>query len=244
VLTGCSGSGPAEPAAKKADAPGAAPAYFQVDAATAGVISGKIAYAGPKAVRKRIQMNEEAACVRMHKGGLLDEEVIVNANGTLANVFVYIQGGLEGKTFAPATEPATIDQKGCRFEPHVMGMRTGQTLKVLNSDPVSHNIHPMPQANREWNQGQAPGAAPLEREFARAEIMIPVKCNVHSWMRSYIGVVEHPYFAVTNEEGVFELKNVPPGEYTVETWHEKLGKQQAKVTLAASAKQSVDLTYK
>jgi plastocyanin len=180
----------------------------------------------------------------MHKSGLLDEEVIVNANGTLANVFVYIQSGLERKTFAPPADPATIDQKGCRFEPHVLGMRAGQTLKVLNSDPVSHNIHPMPQTNREWNQGQAPGASPLEREFARPEIMIPVKCNVHSWMRSYIGVVEHPYFAVTNSEGTFELKNVPPGEYTIETWQEKLGKQQTKVTLAASATQSLDLSYK
>lgn len=188
-------------------------------------------------------MDEEAACVRMHKGGLVDEELIVNANGTLSNVFVYIQNGLQGKVFETPTGVETIDQKGCRFAPHVLGIRTGQTLKVLNSDPVSHNIHPMPAINREWNQGQAPGAAPLEREFARPEIMVPVKCNVHSWMRSYIGVLDHPYFAVTGPDGTFELKNVPPGEFTIEAWHEKLGKQQQKVTLPASARGVAEFSY-
>jgi plastocyanin len=242
LLTGC-GSAPS-PESKKADASPAAPAVFKVDPATAGTIYGKVSFTGKKPAPKRIVMDEEAACVRMHKGGLFEEEVALNKDGTLANVFIYIQAGLDGKTFEPAATPVTIDQKGCRFEPHVLGIRTGQTLKVTNSDPVSHNIHPVPKMNREWNQGQAPEAAPLEREFARPEIMVPVKCNVHSWMRSYIGVVDHPYFAVSGADGSFELKDVPPGEYTVEAWQEKFGTQQQKVTVAPSGKTQAEFAFK
>ncbi|MCP5115207.1 MAG: hypothetical protein GY953_30615, partial [bacterium] len=117
---------------------------------------------------------------------------------------------------------------------HVFGIRTGQTLEVINSDPFSHNIHPLPKNNREWNQQQAPGSGNLEREFARAEVMIPIKCNIHSWMRAYAGVVEHPYFAVTGDNGSFELTNLPPGEYEIEAWHEQYGAQQQQVTLTAS----------
>ena len=122
-------------------------------------------------------------------------------------------------------------------------MQTGQALRVTNSDPVTHNIHPMAQVNREWNQSQAPQDTPISRRFAKPELMIPVKCNVHKWMRAWVGVVDHPYFAVTGRDGNFELKNVPPGTYTIAAWHEKLGLKQETVTIAAGGKQSLNFSF-
>ena len=130
------------------------------------------------------------------------------------------------------------------FTPHVSGVMTGQPLVVANSDPVTHNVHPMPEKNREWNQGQPPGAPEIERTFRFEEIMIPVKCNVHSWMKSYIGVVAHPYYAVTAAAGTFELPNLPPGTYTLTAWHEKFGTQTAQVTLAPSGAATAEFTFK
>jgi plastocyanin len=226
-------------------APEAAVVYTKVDPATAAKVTGKALYSGPKPVRKVIDMSsEETECKRSHKGPVQSEEVMLNKDGSLANVFVYISAGLEGKKFEPPKTPVKIDQKGCMFAPHVAGVMTGQPLLVSNSDPVTHNVHPIPEKNREWNQGQPPGAPEIERTFRVEEIMIPVKCNVHSWMRSYICVVAHPYFAVTGEGGTFELAGLPPGEYTITAWHEKFGKQEAKVTLAASGAGTAEFTFK
>lgn len=169
-------------------------------------------------------MDAEAACQELHRGKpVYDESITVDQGGGVANVFVYVQAGLEGKTFESPKEAVHLDQHGCMFAPRVIGIRAGQTLAVKNSDPVSHNIHPLPKNNRDWNEQQSPQTPDLERRFARLEVMIPVKCNVHAWMRSYIGVVDHPYFAVTGPDGGFEIKDLPPGTYTIAAWHEKLG---------------------
>ena len=219
-------------------------AYFKVDPTTAGVISGKILFTGKAAASKTIDMGEDPQCNKLHKTAVIDRPVEVNKNGTLKNVFVYIKGGLEGKKFQPPTFAAVMDQKGCWFEPRVLGIQTGQEFQVTNSDPVTHNIHPRAHVNREWNQSQAEGSAPLERKFIAPEIMIRVKCNIHSWMHAFIGVVDHPYFAVTGADGNFELKNVPPGEYTIEAWQEELGTGQQHVTVAPSGKAEVAITFK
>ena len=244
AMVGCGGAG--DGAKDAAKAPGeVAVAYTKVDPATAAKVTGKVTYTGPKPVRKVIDMSsEETECRRSHKGPVQSEEVILNADGTLANVFVYVSAGLEGKKFEPPKTPVKLNQSGCMFTPHVAGVMAGQPLVVANSDPVTHNVHPMPEKNREWNQGQPPGAPEIERTFAFEEIMIPVKCNVHSWMRSYIGVVAHPFFAVTGETGTFELGGLPPGEYTITAWHEKFGKQEAKVTLAASGAGTAEFGFK
>jgi hypothetical protein len=136
-----------------------------------------------------------------------------------------------------------MDQHGCWFRPRVIGVQTGQILRVTNTDPVTHNIHPLPHDNREWNRSQGAGTDALERKFARPEVMIPVKCNIHSWMHAFIGVVAHPYFAVSGDDGSFEIRNVPPGDYLVEAWHEKLGTIEQHVTLAPSATAKVDFTF-
>jgi Carboxypeptidase regulatory-like domain len=130
------------------------------------------------------------------------------------------------------------------YDPHVIAVMTGQNIEVKNDDQTTHNIHPMPKDNREWNKSQPPGAAPISDSFARAENAIPVKCNVHPWMKSYIAVFKHPYFAVTGKDGSFQLPNLPPGEYTVEAWHEKLGTMTQKITVAAGESKTVDFTFK
>ncbi len=230
------------PEAKKEAPP---PSYFEVDPKSAVTVSGKIFFKGKRPARQRLNIDEDPVCLKLNKGGLLEESVMVNANGTVSNVFVYVKKGLEGKQFAPAppAEIVTIDQKGCRFVPHVIGVRAGQTMKVTNSDPLTHNIHPQPKMNREWNQSQPEGAPPLERKFVRPEMMIRVKCNVHSWMRAYIGAMDHPYFAVTGDDGSFEIRNLPPGNYTVEAWQEKLGAQEQEISTAPSSKTEMVFTF-
>jgi len=219
-------------------------AVTKVDPATAATVTGKVSFAGQAPAKVVLRMDAEPDCKGLHSTPAVGEEVVVNANRTLANVFVYVKAGLEGKTFEASTGSVQLDQKGCIYRPHVLGVRTGQTVSIANSDPTTHNIHPMPAVNREWNQSQTPKAPNLDKQFPRTEIMIPVKCNVHPWMKSWIGVLDHPFFAVTGDQGTFELKGLPPGDYTIEAWQEKYGKQEQKVTLAASASQAIEFTFK
>ena len=237
LLAACSG---AKPDASSAPAP----AFFKVDPTTAGTISGKIEFVGKKPPRKTVAMDSDPQCAKLHASARSDDAIASNNNGRLANVFVYIKQGLEAKPFAPSADTVTIDQKGCWFGPRVLGLQVGQTLKVTNSDPVTHNIHPLAQVNREWNQSQEPGAPALTRKFTQPEVMIRVKCNIHGWMHAWVGVVAHPYFAVTEADGTFQLRNVPPGNYTIEVWQEELGKQEQQLTLAPSGKSELDFKYK
>jgi hypothetical protein len=234
------------PAPKPAEpAPPPTLAYFKVDGATAGTIRGVVHFTGKKPAARGISLDADAQCVKLHPGGTITEEgVVLGAKGTVGNVFVYLKTGLEGKTFAAPKEPVVMDQRGCWFAPRVVGLQSGQPFKVTNSDPVTHNIHPQPTKSRDWNQSQAPGDPPLARRFTIPEVMIPVKCNVHKWMRSWIGVLDHPYFAVTGADGTFEIRNVPPGNYTVAVWQETLGTEEQAVTLAASAKSDLTFTFK
>jgi plastocyanin len=242
ILAGCSGTGTKEPLPKTKKE--LAPSYFKVDPATAGALKGTVRFSGKKPARQKIDMSGEPACVEAHHGTPYDETVVVNPNGTLANVFVYIKTGLEGKKFEVPTAPAVIDQRGCWFNPRVLGIQTGQTLQVINSDPVTHNIHPLAQINREWNHSQGQGDAPLARRFINPEVMIRVKCNIHRWMHAFIGVVEHPYFAVTGSDGAFEIRNIPPGDYLIEVWTETLGTQQQKVTVSPAGEIETSFTFK
>jgi plastocyanin len=221
-----------------------APAYFHVDPATAATITGTIKFTGKKPARKPVDMSNDPACVEAHGGKAYDESEVVNPNGTLANVFVYVKTGLEGKTFEPPATPVTIDQKGCWFQPRVLGIQVGQKLDVTNSDPVTHNIHPMAELNREWNHSQGQGDPPLERKFLKPEVLIRVKCNIHSWMHALIGVTDNPYYAVTGADGSFTIANLPPGEYTIEAVHEKLGVQDQKITVPAKGAGVADFTFK
>jgi len=167
---------------------------------------------------------------------------MADAKGGLQNVIVFVSDGLSGSFDSP-TQPALIDQKGCMYQPHVLAVRAGQPLEVVNHDPVIHNIHPMPANNREWNKAELPGTT-VDESFPREEVAIPVKCNVHPWMRSYVAVFKHPYFMVTGKDGSFDLSNLPPGTYTIAAWHEKLGTQTAKITIGANETKAVDFVFK
>jgi len=242
ALSACSGSG-GKPEVK-APEPVPKPAYYRVDPATAGVIHGVVRFKGSRPPMKPIDMSSDPACVEAHHAKPYDESLVVGEKGALANVFVYIKDGLEGKSFEPSAQPATIVQSGCSFRPRVLGLEVGQTLEVVNSDPVTHNIHPLAEINREWNHSQGAGDPPISRRFLKPEIMIPVKCNIHSWMRAYMGVVDHPYFAVSGKDGAFEISNVPPGDYVVEAWQEKLGTKRENITLPGSGKVETAFTFK
>jgi hypothetical protein len=190
-----------------------------------GTITGTVAYNGTPPAPKKIDTSADAVCGQKNPNLETDDNKVTN--GKLANVFVYIKEGtladgskIGGLEFEIPTEPVVLDQSGCHYVPHVLGIRANQTLKITNSDPTTHNIHPSPKINEEWNQGQPAGGAALEKKFSRAEVLIPVKCNQHPWMKSYIGVLKHPFFAVSAADGTFTIKGVPPGTYTVVAWHE------------------------
>lgn len=241
-IVGCSHA-PSGPVQKTEKAP-TAPSYFKVDAATAGTMSGSIHYVGGRPGRKPIDMSGDPACEQAHHGKAYDESLLISPKGGLANAFVYIKSGLEGKSFETPSTPATLDQRGCWFAPRVLGLQTNQPLQISNLDPVTHNVHPLAESNREWNHSQGSGEPAITRRFPRPEVMIPVKCNIHSWMHCFIGVVDHPYFAVSAADGTFTIRNIPPGDYVVEAWHEKLGKQELKVTISPSGQQQVDFEFK
>lgn len=206
-------------------------------------LKGEVKFEGTPPKGTRIDMSADPLCAKAHPTPITTEDVVVGANGGLANVVVYVSAGLTSHDFQPPQQPAVFLQKGCQYKPHVLAMQANQKLEVVNDDETTHNIHPNPSNNREWNMTQ-PHGVPLEQTFAREEIAIPVKCNVHPWMRGYIAVFKHPYFAVTDKDGKFDLKDLPPGTYTISAWQEKLGTQTQKVTIGAGESKSLDFSFK
>ena len=239
---GGGGGGGAEPAADEAPAP-AADAKPAPDLSQAGSVAGKVSFGGGTPKNARIRMDADPVCVKEHSGIVRSQDVLIGDGGALLNTFVWVKSGLEQYGFDTPSEPVTLDQKGCIYTPHVLGIQTRQKLQVLNSDGTTHNVHPLPRNNREWNQSQRAKGKPLIRSFPRAEVMIPVKCNVHPWMKAYIGVVPHPYYAVTGSDGAFSIPNLPPGDYVIEAWHEKFGVQEQQVTVQASEAKEVSFEF-
>lgn len=207
-------------------------------------VTGTVTYKGAKRAVKVLSMDAEEDCQKLHPTPVTEERIVVSPEGRLANAFVYIKTGLENQRFDAPAEAVVLEQRGCQFVPRVMALRTGQILKVKNSDPVSHNVHPTPRANRDWNQQQPPGAPDLERKFAAPEVMIPVKCNVHNWMRSYIGVLDHPFFAVTEADGQFAWPGLPAGKYTLAVWHESLGELTQELVVEGGKPAAVALEFR
>ena len=239
LLAACGGGG--DSAGGGGD--GGGEAATVVDAATAGSISGSIMFSGTAPEPDTIDMGAEPDCASAYTEGPFVENVVVNDNGTLANVFVYVKSGLEGMNFPAPSEPVVLDQVNCHYVPHILGVQTDQTVLIRNSDDLLHNIHPQPANSRGFNVGQPRQGMETERSFSAAEIMIPVGCDVHGWMSSHIGVVDHPYFAVTGSDGSFELPNLPPGEYVIEAWHEEYGTQEMTITVGESESASLDFTF-
>jgi len=208
-----------------------------------GSLSGVVKFEGTAPKATRIDMSQDPFCVKAHSMPVTTEDVVVGANGGLANVVIYVSDGLGSTHFDPPAQPAVLEQKGCQYKPHVLALQANQKLDVVNSDETTHNIHPTPENNREWNMTQ-PHGMPLEQSFARQEVSVPVRCNVHPWMRAYIAVLKNPYFSVSDKNGSFDIKNLPPGTYTITAWQEKLGTQMQKVTVGAGESKTLDFTFK
>lgn len=213
-----------------------------------GSIAGTISFAGGAPAKKGISMDADPVCASSNPDPHA-EDIVVNGD-KLANVFVYVKDGtVGGKNFSgyqfPAPpQPVTLDQKGCQYTPHVIGVQVNQTFNVTNSDPTAHNVNVDAKQNEKFNQGQSPGAAPITKQFKRAETVIPVKCNQHPWMRAYVGVLQHPFFAVTDGEGRFEIKGVPAGTYTLVAWHEKYPQGLThSITVGASEAKTADFSF-
>jgi len=212
-------------------------------ATSSAVVKGTVKFAGDAPKPVHIDMSADPKCVQLRPGGGATEDIVTDRSGGLENAVVYVSDGLGNQTFQPPQEAAEIVQKGCMYQPHVVALQANQKLNVVNADTTTHNIHPVPNNNRELNQTQ-PSGLPLSMTFAREEVAIPVKCNIHPWMRSYIAVFKHPYFAVTDKNGNFELNNLPPGTYTIKAWHEKLGMAIQKVAVNASETKMVEFVFK
>lgn len=207
-------------------------------------ISGKITFEGTPPKRKKITTDADPKCAEMHADSpLLSEEVVVNPNGTLRNVFVYIKSGLEGKTYEPPKTPVEVDQEGCHYVPHVFGMMAKQPLKIVNKDDTLHNIHAMPTKSKEFNVGQPNQGMETMRTFAEPEVMVHIKCDVHPWMSAYVGVLDNPFFSVTGDDGTFSIKGLPAGEYEVAAWHEKYGEQVQKIKVGDGEAKTVDFKF-
>ena len=221
-----------------------APPAVSGDPGKSGTISGTVTFDGdmvPEAAP--IQMGADPNCVRLHATQPVTAAVIVGDGGGLANAFVYVEEGLEGQDFLLPSEPVVLDQVGCLYTPRVFGVQTGQTLSIINSDETLHNVHALPEKNPEFNVGQPVKGIKTDRVFEMAEVMIPFQCDVHKWMAAYAGVVDHPFFAVTGEDGGFSLDGLPPGEYGLAAWHERYGKQQFQVTLGEGESKTVTFAF-
>jgi len=235
LATACSGAAP-EPAAPPADAK-------RVDASKAGTVAGRVVIDGAVPENPPIKLTSDPYCARVHPTGATLESFVV-ANGGLENVFVYVKDGLSGYYFEVPTEPVKLDQAKCRYVPHVTGVRVRQPLEITNSDETLHTVHAQGQVNPAFNLSQPMQKITNTKTFDAREVMVPFKCNVHTWMLAYVGVLDHPYFAVTRDGGKFALEGVPAGTYTVEAWHEKLGTQTQSVTLGEKESKEITFTFK
>jgi hypothetical protein len=206
-------------------------------------VSGSVVFRGVAPKAKIIAMDAEPVCAAKHTGPVTAETVVVNPNGTLKNVFIYVKAGLEGKSFSTPKEPVTLTQDGCVYLPHVLGIMVNQELHVVNSDATTHNVHALAETNEEFNVGQRAGASPIARAFAKPEITVPIVCNQHPWMKAVAHVVSNPYYAVTGNDGTFELKGLPPGKYTIEAIHEKYGASIQQVTVEAGKNAALLFTF-
>jgi plastocyanin len=203
-------------------------------AALAATVNGSVVFDGKAPALKPLAMEAEPVCHKMHGGKPAPNEMLVLGSGnTMGNIIVWISKGLPaGKTWPAPKTPVTLDQKGCQYVPHVMGIMVGQPYRILNSDGILHNVHTLPKINPQFNRGQPATVKEISTAFPKPEGMFQIKCDVHPWMSAYIGVFTHPFYAVTKPDGKFTISNLPAGSYEITAWHERLGTQTASLTVA------------
>jgi len=193
-------------------------------------LSGTVTFTGKPPKPVKIEMAADPSCYEYDPDP--KTEWFMVSNKKLANVLVYVASdSLDNYSFEPPSTAVVLEHKGCRYEPHVLGLQVNQPLMIINSDNTYHNSHPTPKSNAEWNQTQPDGAPPIVKTFARPELLIPFKCNQHPWERAYLSVLSHPFFAVSDTDGNFKIEGLPPGSYQITAWHEKLGEKTAEIIL-------------
>ena len=244
LAAGC-GGGTTESGPESGPASGGPPPAVAnpVNPETAGSVTGRIVFEGAPPARTPIKMSSDPNC-QPDATTAMTEAVIVGDGGGLQNVFVHVKDGLGTLVFPVPPEPVVLDQKGCHYLPHVFGVQVGQPVEIRNSDDTLHNVHAMARANREFNTGQPIKGMKTTHIFTAKEVLLPFKCDVHNWMNSYAGVVDHPFHSVSTADGAFSLAGLPPGTYTIEAVHEKLGAQSQTVTIGEKETKELAFTFK
>jgi plastocyanin len=213
-------------------------------AAAASSITGTVTFAGKAPNIKPLAMDADPVCAKKHSTPVPAETLVLGSGNTMGNIMVFVSKGLPGgKTYQVPTTPVVLDQNGCQYKPHVMGVRTGQPYKILNSDGLAHNVHTLPKVNKQFNQSMPGSLKEANTKFDKEEPVFQVKCDVHPWMTAYIGVFSHPFFSVTSADGKFTLSGLDPGTYEITAWHERLGTQTASITVGANDKKTQDFKF-
>ncbi|HEX9751395.1 MAG TPA: carboxypeptidase regulatory-like domain-containing protein [candidate division Zixibacteria bacterium] len=242
IMTGCGGGGDSTtqtpPATPQQQTQQATPPK----AATA-TLAGSVTFSGTAPKNTRIRMDSDPVCGKLHSEPVFTEEYIVGSGGELANVFVYVKSGLDGQGFPATADTVIFDQRGCHYDPHVFGLRVNQPLAILNSDPTLHNVHALAKNSREFNLAMPKEGMRVTKSFSEPEVMVKIKCDVHSWMAAYAGVLPHPHFDVTDESGRFSIGPLPPGTYELEAWHEKAGTMTQTVTVGDGETSATAFTF-
>jgi plastocyanin len=204
-------------------------------ALAASTITGTITFDGKPPALRPLAMEADPACAKKHKGPVPNEMLVLGSGNTMGNILVWVSKGLpSGKTWPVPKTPVTLDQQGCQYKPHVMGIMVGQQYKILNSDGVLHNVHTLPKVNPSFNKGMPPTLKEATTVFQKPEAVFQIKCDVHPWMSAFTAVFTHPFFATTSTDGKFTISGLDPGTYEISAWHERLGTQTATVTVTGT----------
>ena len=216
---------------------------FLTGQAESATIKGTVRYEGDVPKFKEIRMDADPICLTHHSQPVYPQSLVLGENKAMANVFVHITQGILEKDYPISSEEVILDQKGCLYEPHVVGVRIGQSMKILNPDGTLHNVHAKAKVNEEFNVAMPKFRKEISKTFDKAEFMFSIKCDVHPWMLAWVAVMPHPYFAVTKTDGRYVIADLPPGEYEIEVWHERLGTQTRKVSLVEAETKEIDFTF-
>jgi plastocyanin len=210
----------------------------------ASSVTGTITFAGTPPPPRPLDMAADPACAKKHTTPALNEMLVLGKGNTMGNILVFVSKGLpSGKTYPAPSAPAVLDQKGCKYEPHVQGIMVGQAYKILNSDGILHNVHALPKVNKQFNMPMPANRKEASATFDKPEPVFQIKCDVHPWMTAYVGVFNHPFYTVTGADGKFTIPNLEPGTYEITAWHERLGTQTASVTVPATGAKTQDFKF-
>ena len=210
----------------------------------ASSVSGTVTFAGKTPTLRPLAMDAEPVCAKKHSGPVPNELLVLGNGNTMGNIMVFVSKGLPaGKTWPASKNPVVLDQNGCIYKPHVMGIMVGQPYKILNSDGLAHNVHTLPKVNKSFNRSMPGTLKEVTTTFDKPEPIFQVKCDVHPWMNAFIGVFDHPFFSVTATDGKYTIANLEPGTYEITAWHERLGTQTASITVGANDKKTQDFKF-